>query len=217
MKKFLKFSVTVIAIFSVFATSTFALSKIGSRGEEVKKIQTALRDKGYFNSNIDGIFGTITKKAVERFQKDYGLTVDGIAGKNTLKALGISDGDNDYYGGYSSADYDLLARIISAEARGEPYLGQVAVGAVVLNRIEHPSFPDTLSGVIYQRGAFSCLDDGQFYEPIADSSYSAARDAINGLDPSSGAIYYYNPITATNKWIQSRPIITTIGKHRFCE
>ena len=216
MKKFLKFSLCVIMAFSVFVTTSFALSKIGSRGEEVRKIQTALKNKGYFNSSIDGIYGTITKKAVERFQKDYGLTVDGIAGKNTLKALGITDGDN-YYGGYSSSDYDLLVRIISAEARGEPYLGQVAVGAVVLNRIEHPSFPDTLSGVIYQKGAFSCLDDGQFYEPVADSCYSAARDAINGVDPVSGAIYYYNPITATNKWIRSRPLITTIGKHRFCE
>ncbi len=216
MKKIIKFSLCFILTFSLFITGAFALSKIGSRSEEVRKIQTALKERGYFNSNIDGIFGTITKKAVERFQKDNGLTVDGIAGKNTLKALGITDGD-DYYGGYSSSDYDLLARIISAESRGEPYLGQVAVGAVVLNRIEHPSFPDTLSGVVYQRGAFSCLDDGQFYEPIANSCYSAARDAINGLDPSGGAIYYYNPVTATNKWILSRKLITTIGKHRFCE
>ena len=131
--------------------------------------------------------------------------------------LKIKDGDQDYYSGISSNDFELLARIISAESRGEPYLGQVAVGAVVLNRIEHPSFPDTLSGVVYQKGAFSCLQDGQFYEPIADSCYSAARDALNGLDPSSGAIYYYNPKTSTNKWIFSRKIITTIGKHRFCE
>lgn len=215
MKKFISFTLAILVILSLAITSASALSKIGSRGEEVKKIQTALRDLGYFNSKIDGIYGTITKKAVERFQKDYGLKVDGIAGKNTLKALKIN-GD-DYYGGYSSSDYELLARIISAEARGESYLGQVAVGAVVLNRVEHPSFPDTLSGVVYQKGAFSCLDDGQFYEPIADSCYSAARDAINGLDPSGGAIYYYNPQKSTNKWIFSRPIITTIGKHRFCE
>lgn len=215
MKKFISFVLAILVILSLAVTSASALSKIGSRGEEVKKIQTALRDLGYFNSKIDGIYGTITKKAVERFQKDYGLKVDGIAGKNTLKALKIN-GD-DYYGGYSSSDYELLARIISAEARGESYLGQVAVGAVVLNRVEHPSFPDTLSGVVYQKGAFSCLDDGQFYEPIADSCYSAARDAINGLDPSGGAIYYYNPQKSTNKWIFSRPIITTIGKHRFCE
>ncbi len=215
MKKITKFSVCFLLFLLVLATSVFALSKIGSRGEEVRKIQTALRDKGYFSSQIDGIFGTKTKKAVEKFQKEHGLTVDGIAGKNTLKALGIT-GTADY-GNYSSADYDLLARLISAESRGEPYLGQVAVGAVVLNRIEHPSFPDTLSSVIYQKGAFSCLQDGQFYEPVADSCYSAARDAINGVDPSSGAIYYYNPITATNKWIRSRKVITTIGKHRFCE
>lgn len=215
MKKIITFALSFLLIFSLITISASALSKIGSRGEEVKKIQTALRNLGYFDSKIDGIYGTITKKAVERFQKDYGLTVDGIAGKNTLKALKI-DGD-DYYGGYSSSDYDLLARIISAEARGESYLGQVAVGAVVLNRVEHPSFPDTLAGVVYQKGAFSCLDDGQFYEPIADSCYSAARDAINGLDPSGGAIYYYNPQKSTNKWIFSRPIITTIGKHRFCE
>lgn len=216
LNKYFKFFISFAVIVSICVTSVFALSKMGSRSEEVKKIQTALRDKGYFNSNIDGIFGTLTKKAVMRFQSDYGLTVDGIAGKNTLKALGITDGNNDYYIGYDSGDFELLARTISAEARGETYLGQVAVGAVILNRIEHPSFPDTLSGVIYQKGAFSCLDDGQFYEPIADSAYSAARDAINGLDPSGGAIYYYNPEKSTNKWIFSREIITTIGKHRFC-
>ncbi|MBQ4119647.1 MAG: spore cortex-lytic enzyme [Clostridia bacterium] len=217
MKKIIKLGLCFALCLLLSVTGVFALSKIGSRGEEVRKIQTALKEKGYFNSKVDGIFGTITKKAVERFQKANGLTVDGIAGKNTLKALGITDANNNSYGGYSSQDFDLLVRIISAEARGEPYTGQVAVGAVVLNRIEHPSFPDTLPGVVYQKGAFSCLDDGQFYESVADSCYSAARDAINGLDPSGGAIYYYNPITATNKWIQSRKIITTIGKHRFCE
>jgi N-acetylmuramoyl-L-alanine amidase len=216
MKKFIKFAVCIILVCSLAVTSVLGLSKMGSRGEEVKKIQTALRDLGYFKSKIDGIYGTITKNAVMRFQKDYGLTVDGTAGKNTLKALKIK-GDDKYYGGYSSSDYELLARIISAESRGETYLGQVAVGAVVLNRIEHPSFPDTLAGVVYQKGAFSCLDDGQFYEPIADVCYSAAQDAINGLDPSGGAIYYYNPKKSTNKWIFSRPIITTIGSHRFCK
>lgn len=217
MKKLFKIILAAMLILSLSVTSVFALSKIGSRSEEVRQIQTALKNRGYFDSKVDGIFGTITKKAVERFQKDNGLKVDGIAGKKTLNALGITNGDNNYYGGYSSSDFDLLVRIISAESRGEPYLGQVAVGAVILNRIEHPSFPDTLAGVIYQKGAFSCLDDGQFYEPVSDGCYSAARDAINGLDPSGGAIYYYNPVTATNKWIQSRKIITTIGKHRFCE
>ncbi len=217
MKKAMKLAVCLIVMFSVFVSTVFALSKIGSRSEEVREIQIALKERGYFNSKIDGIFGTITKKSVERFQKDNGLTVDGIVGKNTLKALGIKNADNNSFNGYSSQDFDLLVRIISAESRGEPYSGQVAVGAVILNRIEHPSFPDTLSGVVYQKGAFSCLDDGQFYEPVSDSCYSAARDAINGLDPSGGAIYYYNPVTATNKWIQSRKVITTIGKHRFCE
>ena len=216
MRKILKLILCLCIAFSLTFTTAFALSKIGSRSEEVRKIQTALRDRGYFTSNIDGIFGTLTKNAVINFQRDNGLTPDGIAGKNTLKALGITDA-NQSFAGYDSNDYELLARTISAESRGETYLGQVAVGAVILNRIEHPSFPDTLSGVIYQKGAFSCLDDGQFYEPIADSAYSAARDAINGLDPSGGAIYYYNPTTATNKWIRSRPVITTIGKHRFCE
>ena len=216
MNRIFKIILCVLVVVSLSVITTLALSKIGSRSDEVKKIQTALRDKGYFTSNIDGIFGTLTKNAVIAFQKDNGLTPDGIVGEKTLKALGITNGDSSF-SGYDSNDYELLARTISAEARGESYLGQVAVGAVILNRIEHPSFPDTLSGVIYQKGAFSCLLDGQFYEPIADSAYSAARDAINGLDPSGGAIYYYNPVTATNKWIRSRPVITTIGKHTFCE
>lgn len=216
MNRIFKIILCVLVVVSLSVTTTLALSKIGSRSDEVKKIQTALRDKGYFTSNIDGIFGTLTKNAVIAFQKDNGLTPDGIAGEKTLKALGITNGDSSF-SGYDSNDYELLARTISAEARGESYLGQVAVGAVILNRIEHPSFPDTLSGVIYQKGAFSCLLDGQFYETVADSAYSAARDAINGLDPSGGAIYYYNPVTATNKWIRSRPVITTIGKHTFCE
>ena len=110
----------------------------------------------------------------------------------------------------------LLARIISAEARGESYTGQVAVGAVVLNRVEHPSFPDTISGVIYQKGAFTAVTDGQFDQPIASSAYNAARDALNGWDPSGGAIYYYNPDKTSNKWIRSRPVITRIGNHLFC-
>lgn len=212
MKKFLG----IIAVFLVFSImlsiSVFSLSKMGSRGSEVTKIQTVLKQKGYYTGSVDGIFGTKTRTAVKNFQRDKGLTVDGIAGKKTLAALGITSSQSSS----SSSDYTLLARLISAESRGESYLGQVAVGAVVLNRIEHPSFPDTVSGVIYQKGAFSCLDDGQFYKPVSDSAYRAARDALNGVDPSGGAIYYYNPATATNKWIRSRKIITTIGKHVFC-
>lgn len=215
MKRVFVILLTLAMLLSVCGVSAAGLSKIGSRSEEVRAVQQALKEKGYYNYTVDGIFGTRTRSAVVSFQKDNGLDPDGIAGEKTLKALGVYS-YSDSYGGYSSSDYDLLARIISAEARGESYLGQVAVGAVILNRIEHPSFPDTLSAVIYQKGAFSCLNDGQFYESVADSAYSAARDAINGLDPSGGAIYYYNPSTATSKWIFSRPVITTIGNHRFC-
>lgn len=214
MKKYLQLIIAFLLILSLCTLCVSALSKMGSRSEEVRQIQQVLKSKGYYVGNVDGIFGTQTKNAVTAFQRDNGLRVDGIAGSQTLKALGLAE--NNSYGGYSSSDYELLARIISAEARGEPYMGQVAVGAVVLNRIEHPSFPDTLSGVIYQKGAFSCLNDGQFWEAITDSAYKAATDALNGLDPSGGAIYYYNPVKSTNKWIFSRPIITTIGAHRFC-
>ena len=195
-----------------FSGQALSLSKIGSRGQEVKDIQTILKNSGYYGGNIDGIYGTATANAVKAFQKDNGLVVDGIAGSKTLAALGLSGGQSS-----SDSDYNLLARIISAEARGEPYIGQVAVGAVVLNRIEHPSFPDTLSGVVFQNGAFSCLYDGQFNEPISDSAYSAARDALNGLDPTGGAIYYYNPDIATNQWIKTRPVVYSVGDHVFCK
>ncbi len=150
---------------------------------------------------------------MKAFQKRNGLTADGMAGPATLSAMGISVGEAAQS---SSGDVALLARLISAEARGEPYSGQVAVGAVVLNRMKHPSFPGTMAGVIYQSGAFSCIADGQFNQPVADSAYRAARDALNGADPSGGAIYYFNPATATSKWIWSRPLIVVIGKHRFC-
>ena len=213
--KVLKLFTVFLSVAVLSTVSALAYSAYGSRGDEVREIQTRLAALGYYDGTIDGIYGTQTKKAVQKFQQDRGLTADGIAGKQTLNALNISD--DDYSDGYSSADYNLLARIISAEARGESYAGQVAVGAVILNRIEHPSFPDTLAGVVYQPGAFSCLYDGQFDKPIADSAYSAARDALNGWDPSGGAVYYYNPKTATNKWIRSRPVITTIGRHVFCE
>ena len=215
MKYYLKLIIILLIILSIFTCCASALSKIGSRSEEVRNIQQVLKEQGYYNGKIDGIFGTATKNAVISFQKDYGLVADGIVGENTLKAMKLDDAAPDSFG-IASADFELLARLISAEARGETYIGQVAVGAVILNRIEHPSFPDTLSGVAYQKGAFSCLNDGQFYEPISDSAYKAATDALNGLDPSGGAIYYYNPAKSTNKWIFSRPIITTIGNHRFC-
>lgn len=194
------------------------LSKYGSTGSEVRQIQTKLKNWGYYTGDVDGIYGSQTKAAVIWFQKKNGLVADGIAGPATLKAMGIfsSSAGGSSSSAHTQTDYNLLARLISAEARGEPYIGQVAVGAVVLNRMKHPSFPDTMSGVIYQKGAFSCLTDGQFDQPVAESAYRAAQDALNGWDPSGGAIYYFNPATATNKWIWSRPHITTIGKHRFC-
>lgn len=207
------FALSISAI-SLVETAGAASYKKGSTGSVVTQIQTKLRDQGFYSGPVDGVFGSATEKAVKDYQARYGLTVDGKAGDQTLKSLGISGG-----GGASSSgsgDKALLARLISAEARGEPYVGQVAVGAVVLNRIKHPSFPNTMSGVIYQSGAFTCMTDGQFNEPVAESAYRAAADAMNGWDPSGGAIYYFNPSTATSKWIWSRPLIVTIGKHRFC-
>lgn len=190
----------------------------GSSGAVVTQIQTKLKSWGYYTGTVDGIYGSGTERAVRAFQQKNGLTVDGKAGDQTLAAMGLSAGASNSggSGGASSSQVDLLARLISAEARGEPYSGQVAVGAVVLNRIKHPSFPNTLSGVIYQSGAFTCITDGQFNQPVAESDYRAARDALNGVDPSGGAIYYFNPSTATSSWIWSRPLITVIGKHRFC-
>ena len=205
---------SVFSVFLIYDTGAFALSKYGSSGTEVTQIQQKLSSLGYYNGAIDGVYGTQTKNAVIRFQKDCGLTADGIAGSKTLTYLGLFSSNSNY--GYSQGEIDLLARTISAEARGEPYEGQVAVGAVILNRVEHPSFPNTIAGVVYQSGAFSCMDDGQFNQPISDTSRKAAVDAVNGWDPSGGAIYYYNPVTATSKWIRSRPIIVTIGAHVFC-
>ncbi len=194
---------------------TDALSKYGSRGQEVRTIQQKLKNWGYYDGEVDGIFGSKTQAAVKAFQKKNGLTVDGIAGPNTLRAMGISTSSSSSSSSVSQSDLNLLARMISAEARGEPYVGQVAVGAVILNRVRHPSFPNTISGVLYQSGAFSALYDGQFNEPVADSAYKAARDALNGWDPTGGCIYYYNPKTATNQWIRTLPIVTTIGRHVF--
>lgn len=210
--------VNILVVLAVAQPALPALSRRGSRGEEVKQIQTVLKDRKLYEGNIDGIYGSQTEKAVIQFQKQMGLTPDGIVGPKTLSAMGLGEVPSGVtgIGGYSANEVALLARIISAESRGEPYAGQVAVGAVILNRVAHPSFPNTLAGVIYQPGAFSCLDDGGVNAAVADSAYRAARDAINGSDPSGGALYYYNPAKATSQWIFSRPIITVIGQHRFC-
>ena len=213
-------SVSMVLVALVPAVEAASYKK-GSSGALVTQIQTKLKSWGYYTGTVDGIYGSGTERAVRAFQQKNGLTVDGKAGDQTLAAMGLSAGGGNSSnsggsGGASSSQVDLLARLISAEARGEPYSGQVAVGAVVLNRIKHPSFPNTLPGVIYQSGAFTCITDGQFNQPVAESAYRAARDALNGVDPSGGAIYYFNPSTATSSWIWSRPLITVIGKHRFC-
>lgn len=194
-----------------------ALSKYGSRGDEVKQIQTKLKRWGYYYGNIDGIYGSQTLSAVKWFQSKNGLTVDGIAGPKTLAAMGITSTSNNTGGTASNSDLNLLAHLVYAEARGEPYTGQVAVAAVVLNRVKSSSFPNTVAGVIYQSGAFSVVADGQINLSPNQTAISAARDALNGWDPTYGAIYYFNPNTATNGWIWSRPVTVTIGNHRFCK
>jgi N-acetylmuramoyl-L-alanine amidase len=211
------FSITAIMLIYIVKNPApvSALSRSGSHGTEVTQIQTRLKKWGYYTGGVDGKYGAKTRTAVIAFQKKNGLTADGVAGNATLRALGISTAGG--YAGYNSNDYNLLARVISAEARGEPFVGQVAVGAVILNRVEHPSFPNTVPGVIYQPGAFSCLQDGQFNQPVASSAYLAAQDAINGWDPTDGAIYYYNPAKTSNAWMWSRPILLKIGNHNFCK
>ena len=198
------------------SASVNALSKRGSQSQEVTQIQTKLKQWGYYDGEIDGIYGSQTEEAVKYFQSKNGLTVDGIAaGVQTLKAIGISSTSSDV--SYNASERNLLIRIISAEARGEPYEGQVAVGAVIMNRVKHPSFPNTLSGVIYQPGAFTAIVDGQFNEPVDPACAGAADAALSGVDPSGGAIYYYNPAKTTNQWIYSREVIKTIGNHVFAK
>ena len=224
-KKIIIFSACILTI-GIFAflllfenNEVDALSKYGSRGDEVRQIQTKLKRWGYYNGNVDGIFGSGTLEAVKYFQRKNGLTVDGIAGPATLKAMGIYNSSNSGSSSSSSnsSNVNLLARLIYGEARGEPYTGQVAVGAVVMNRVKSSSFPNTISGVIYQSGAFDAVRDGQINLSPDSTATKAAQDAINGWDPSYGAVYYFNPSTATNKWIWSRPMTVTIGRHRFCK
>lgn len=192
----------------------------GTYGDLVRQTQQRLQDLGYDVGKIDGIFGTKTYEAIRKFQQDQGLKVDGIAGNDTLERLGISIGSGTSGVGESGeSDYDedlyLLASIIHGEARGEPYEGQVAVGAVVLNRVASPDFPNTVAEVIFQPGAFDAVADQQFYLTPNETALNAARDALNGWDPTNGALYYWNPVTATSRWIWSIPITTTIGRHVF--
>ena len=191
---------------------------VGDRGNTVKTIQQKLKNWGYYKGAVDGIFGSQTKQAVRYFQQKNGLKVDGIVGNKTLAALGMKTSSSSSSSStYSDADVMLLARLIYGEARGESYVGQVAVGAVVLNRIKSPSFPNTMAGVIYQRYAFTAVDDGQINLTPNATAKKAAQDAMNGWDPSYGALYYYNPVTATSQWIFSRQTTVTIGNHVFAK
>ena len=210
--------ISLITVLSMKDTEVLALSKYGSRGSEVKTIQDKLKRWGYYTGSVDGIYGSQTVSAVKKFQQKNGLNVDGIAGTKTLNAMGImTSASSSGSSSNNSSNVNLLARAIYGEARGEPYTGQVAVGAVILNRVKSSKFPNTIAGVIYQSGAFDAVSDGQINLNPDSTSKKAAQDALNGWDPSYGAIYYFNPSTATNKWIWSRPLTVTIGKHRFCK
>jgi len=191
----------------------------GSKGSEVKDLQKRLTQIGYQLGKVDGIYGKATKAAVERFQKNRGLKVDGLAGEETIKELKRLTGESKTASGkkigLQNNDIQLLARCIHSEGRGEPYIGQVAIGACVMNRIKSSSFPNSVAGVIYQPKAFSAVDDGQINLQPDETSIKAAREAMNGSDPTGGAIYYFNPAKTKNKYIWSRPQIKTIGKHIF--
>lgn len=205
------------------AVVSAAILRQGATGGEVKEVQRRLKLWGYYDGQVDGVFGVGTKRAVIAFQKKNGLTADGVVGKSTYKALGMnssyqalleqSSGGNT--GNLNNAEVYLLAKTIYAEGRGEPYVGQVAIGAVVMNRVRNKAFPNTISGVVYQKGAFTAVDDGQINLTPNETAMKAAKDALNGWDPTGGALYYYNPAVATSAWIFERETITVIGKHVF--
>ena len=207
----------IIAAFSGLTVARAANIVKGDTTANIKAVQTRLATLGYYTYKVDGIWGSRTKKAVKKFQRDYGLTADGIVGARTEKALKrtLTGKSSRSKNTVSSANLDLLAKCVYAEARGEPYTGQVAIAAVVLNRVKSSSFPNTVSGVIYQKNAFTCVSDGQINLTPNASAYSAAKDALNGWDPTNGCLYYYNPATATSKWIWSLKVELKIGKHSF--
>ena len=236
MKKSLKFvALLLLMALTIGGATTFLMGEANtglveptaiinakSSSQDIKLVQKKLKNWGYYTGSVDGIYGSKTKAAVVKFQKRNGLVADGIIGNKTLKAMGISNSmlsggssSSSGAGKYSNSDVQLLARLIYAEARGEPYKGQVAVGAVVLNRVKSSSFPNTISAVIYQPYAFTCVNDGQINLSPNSTAVNAAKDAMNGWDPTYGCIYYYNPKIATSSWIFSRPTVVTIGRHVF--
>ncbi len=230
-----KFTAQPIADTALELAQEAAVLRQGSRGGEVKEVQRRLKQWGYYTGAVDGIFGAGTKKAVIAFQKKNGLTADGVVGKATFAALGMNDSYNALNNGsgsgsssgssssssssgsssYTSSDLYLLAKCIYAEGRGESYTGQVAIGAVIMNRVRSKSFPNTIAGVVYQSGAFTAVSDGQINLEPDKTAYNAARDAMNGWDPTYGCLYYYNPAVATSSWIFNRQTVVVIGKHVF--
>lgn len=195
---------------------------VGSSGADVKKVQRKLIDWGYLDGTADGKYGAKTQAAVKAFQRKNGLSADGRVGARTAAAMGVTLSGGASSGGSTaasasiiSADHRLLSKLVYAEARGESYKGQVAVAAVVLNRVASASFPNTISGVIYQSGAFTCVSNGTINNTPDATAIRAARDALNGWDPTGGCLYYYNPKKTNDKWIRTRTVKTVIGNHRF--
>ena len=205
----------ICALVCLTLTAQGATLTLGSRGERVALIQQRLKDWGDYQGAVDGVFGRGTYNAVVRFQRRSGLTADGRVGRKTAAALGVSLTGTVSAALYRESELSILARLVSGDARGEPYIGQVAVAAVVLNRVRSDDFPDTVSAVIFQPGAFDAVWDGEFDMTPTDSALRAARDAMNGWDPTGGCTYYYNPATATNPWIRTRQVQLTIGRHAF--
>lgn len=213
--------VLCVAVSAAVCPDAFAaVLKRGSSGAEVRSLQTRLKNWGYYDGGIDGIYGSKTVAAVKYFQRKNGLTADGIVGAKTAAALGLrlkgQQSQTTSGGKVTDSNLYLLSCCVYGEARGESYTGKVAIAAVVLNRVKSSSFPNTISGVIYQKGAFTAVSDGQINLGTNDECTRAAQDALNGWDPTYGCVYYYNPKTATNRWIRTRPVAVTIGNHVFC-
>lgn len=220
-KSWLRIAALTLAMVLCMAVGTLPVSaalREGDRGSDVRTVQEKLKRWGYYSGEVDGIYGAQTASAVRAFQKKNGLEVDGIVGTATSQALGMTLSSGSSVTTNYSNEIGMLARMIAAEGRGEPYTGQVAIGAVIMNRVKHPSFPNTISGVLYQSGAFSALSDGQYASTnVPDSCRRAAVEAYNGSDPTYGCIYYYNPAKTSNRFMLSRPIVLTIGDHVFCK
>ncbi|HLR65091.1 MAG TPA: spore cortex-lytic enzyme [Pseudogracilibacillus sp.] len=199
----------------------------GAVGDDVIELQTRLKDIGFYQGKVDGVFGWSTYWSVRNFQYEFGMKVDGLVGadmKEKLRATTTYKQTNQQEetavnvpSGFSQNDIKLMANAVHGEARGEPYEGQVAVAAVILNRIKDNHFPDSISGVIFEPRAFTAVADGQIWLEPNDTATRAVLDAINGWDPTGNATYYFNPDTATSPWIWTRPQIKRIGKHIFCK